>query len=101
DDDTIVRGLLGDYLASAGAEVEKVEAAIAAADARAIAFAAHKLKSSSRSVGAVPFGELCARLESVAKAGDCAAAAGLGDDFSRQWAAVRDAVSAALGKAAP
>lgn len=97
EDEDTVRALLGDYLASAAAELEKINAGIAEENAQAIAFAAHKLKSSSRSVGAVSFGELCAKLEAASKSGDSAALVALGTDLAGEWNAVRDAVGAALG----
>ena len=100
DDADTIHALLGDYLASAAAELEKIAAGIAGKDSQAVAFAAHKLKSSSRSVGAVGFGELCARLEAAGKASDTAAMADLRAEFASEWDAVRNAVQAALGEGA-
>ena len=50
-----------------------MHAAIAAGDARHAGAIAHKLKSSSRSVGALALGDLCAGLENFGRTGDKAA----------------------------
>lgn len=55
--------LMGVYLDSSPKLVTAINAALAAADAPALATAAHSLKSSSMSVGAVALGALCAELE--------------------------------------
>jgi len=96
DDEEVVQALLRDYLDSAAKELEKIRAAIACVDAQAVAFAAHKLKSSSRSVGAIQFGELCARLETAGKADDHVAVKASWPAFEDHWAVVRRAASAAL-----
>ena len=70
DDEEIVRELLSDYLVSARRLAVELRAACSAGDTRQVGAIAHKLKSSSRSVGALPLGELCAELESAGKAGD-------------------------------
>lgn len=50
--------------------------------------AAHKLKSSARSVGALALGELCAQMEQAGKRGDVGALAGLLPRFEAELAAV-------------
>ena len=70
DDEEIVRELLSDYLVSARRLAVELRAACSAGDTRQVGAIAHKLKSSSRSVGALALGELCAELESAGKAGD-------------------------------
>ncbi|MDO8707033.1 MAG: Hpt domain-containing protein, partial [Sulfuricaulis sp.] len=49
---------------------------------------AHKLKSSSRSVGALALGELCAAMEKAGKDGDTAALAALLPQFEQELAGV-------------
>ena len=73
DDEGTVREILSDYLASAGRLAPELRAAVAAGDTQQVGAIAHKLKSSSRSVGALAFGDLCAGLESAGKVGDKAA----------------------------
>ncbi len=68
DDPEIVREFLADYLAAARRAATELRAAQAADDIRAIGAIAHKLKSSSRSVGALALGDLCAELENSCRA---------------------------------
>lgn len=65
-----VRKFLADYLASARRLAGEVRAALAAGDTRHAGAIAHKLKSSSRSVGALALGDLCAELEKSGQAED-------------------------------
>ncbi len=69
DDPIVVRDFLAEYQAASGRLATEARAALAAADLREIASIAHKLKSSSRSVGAVVLGDLCAELENTCRAG--------------------------------
>jgi PAS domain S-box-containing protein len=68
DDPEIVREFLAEYLAAARRSATDFRAARAAGDIRTIGAIAHKLKSSSRSVGALALGDLCAELESASRA---------------------------------
>ena len=65
DDPQTVRELLFDYRASARKVAATLRAAFAAADVRQVGAIAHQLKSSSRSVGAMDLGDLCAELENA------------------------------------
>ncbi|TAK27320.1 MAG: PAS domain S-box protein [Myxococcaceae bacterium] len=67
DDERVIRRLLNQYQTSAAALVEAVRAKHAAGDLDGVAGAAHKLKSSSRSVGAMAFAEACAAMERCAR----------------------------------
>jgi len=69
DDATIVREFLADYQASARRLANDMRSAQAAGDIRAIGAIAHKLKSSSRTVGAQVLGDLCAELENASRTG--------------------------------
>ena len=67
-DDSAIQGeLLSLFLSSAASQAAELRAA---ADARAAAAVAHKLKSASRSVGAMALGDLCAEIEAAGRAGD-------------------------------
>jgi len=70
DQPDTVAEFLTDYLASARRLADEMHAAIAASDARHAGMVAHKLKSSSRSVGALALGDLCAGLENFGRTGD-------------------------------
>ena len=70
DDEEVVRDFLSDYLKLAEELAAGLHAAAGGKDVRQVASIAHRLKSSSRSVGALPLGDLCAALESAGKAED-------------------------------
>lgn len=66
-DELVINELLGDYLESARDHSETIAKAWQTHDLNQIASVAHKLKSSSRSVGALRLGEVCATLEQAVK----------------------------------
>ena len=70
DDPATVNEFLTDYLTSSRLLAEEMRAALAAGDSRQVGTIAHKLKSSSRAVGALVLGDLCAELENFGKTGD-------------------------------
>lgn len=70
DDKAIVDEFLVDYLASARHLCGEMRAALTVGDTQQLSAAAHRLKSSSRSVGALALGDSCAELENFGKAGD-------------------------------
>jgi HPt (histidine-containing phosphotransfer) domain-containing protein len=80
------REVLEEYLNSAPADVAKVAAAVNAADAGALARAAHALKGASATIGAKGFAAIALELEHAGKAGtlgDAPAALGrLQSEFS-------------------
>ena len=75
DDEETVREFLADYLASARRLTAELRETCVANDTRKVGAIAHKLKSSSRSVGALALGDLCAEMENAGKAEDKAAIA--------------------------
>ncbi|WP_454744156.1 PAS domain S-box protein [Cupriavidus necator] len=68
DDRDIVNGLLSDYLIALRGQTKELRLHARNGNARQVSLIAHKLKSSSRSVGALTLGDLCAKLESAGKA---------------------------------
>jgi len=70
DDETIIREFLHDFHSSADKIVTELRAAYAQGNMATVGAAAHKLKSSARSVGALALGELCAAMEQAGKAGE-------------------------------
>ena len=70
DDEETFREILGDFIEPATANVQEITDAADAGDAAAVGAAAHKLKSSSRSVGAYELGDLCFELEKAGKEGN-------------------------------
>jgi PAS domain S-box-containing protein len=72
DDPEIARELLEEYLVSVQRLSVELKDHCMAGRGRDAGAVAHKLKSSSRSVGALGLGELCARLEEMGKTADAA-----------------------------
>ena len=88
DDEAMIREFLHDFRISAARAAVELRAACAAGQAMAAGALAHKLKSSSRSVGALALGELCAEMEQAGKAGDSATLAILLPGFEHELASV-------------
>jgi HPt (histidine-containing phosphotransfer) domain-containing protein len=94
DDPDVLRDLLEDYGRTARIQVAEMEQAGVAGRAAEVAATAHKLKSSSRAVGAMKLGDLCETLERDGRAGELEALrTSLG-----QLRAEFDAVQACLGE---
>ncbi len=70
DAPAILSELLAEYAHSIARSVPELRSAVAAKDHEQTAAIAHRLKSSSRSVGALPLGDLCAELENAGKRND-------------------------------
>jgi HPt (histidine-containing phosphotransfer) domain-containing protein len=96
DDPEIVRELLSDYQQSVGRLAAELRAHCDAGRGREAGAIAHKLKSSSRSVGALTLGDLCAELENAGKAGDLALLANWAKQFDAALAAVEDSLEQLL-----
>jgi len=62
-DESFVRDLLKTYVAQAAEQFDAIQAAVAAADARAAARAAHSLAGASLNVGALRVATICRRIE--------------------------------------
>ena len=88
DDGAMIREFLHDFRLSAAKIAAELRAACAANQTEAAGALAHKLKSSSRSVGALALGELCAALEQAGKGGDTSALALLLPKFEQELAGV-------------
>lgn len=73
DDDDTVLGLLSDYLESLNHLTQELHTVYGKHDIRQVCAITHKLKSSSRVVGALALGDLCAEIERAAKAEDISA----------------------------
>ncbi len=77
---------LGDL---AGTAVDMAAASVRA-DWKALGDLAHRMKSSSRTLGAARLGDLCAKIETACKAGDADAAVRWLREFEQQAAVVRE-----------
>ncbi|MGG1944563.1 PAS domain S-box protein [Trinickia sp. NRRL B-1857] len=96
DDPETVRELLCDYQQSVGRLAGELRAHCEAGRGREAGAIAHKLKSSSRSVGALTLGDLCAELENAGKAGDLALLANWAKQFDAALAAVEQSLDRLL-----
>jgi signal transduction histidine kinase/HPt (histidine-containing phosphotransfer) domain-containing protein len=88
DDEATLREFLQDFRISAATIATELRTACAEGWAAVAGAAAHKLKSSARSVGALALGELCAEMERAGKIGDTAALAVLLPRFEHELASV-------------
>ncbi len=70
DDEETFRQILNDFVEPSSSNVAEVHEAYSQRSAAGIAAAAHKLKSSSRAIGANDLADVCLRLEQAGKAGD-------------------------------
>ncbi|MBI1173731.1 MAG: PAS domain-containing protein [Sideroxydans sp.] len=88
DDSAVIRQFLADFHSSATSMSAALHSAYAAGKVTEVGAIAHKLKSSARSIGALPLGELCAEMERAGKAADANALAQLLPEFEQELSAV-------------
>lgn len=100
NDPATVQEFLTAYLASARRLADELRTAGAEDDAKQVGAVAHKLKSSSRSVGALGLGDLCADLENACAAGSKAAVDAGMAQFETAWAEVEAEIIHLLAKPA-
>ena len=77
------------FLGQAATRLEAARAGVAAGDAAPVALAMHTLKSSSRQLGAMALGDLCAETEALAARGDLAPLPGIVDQVGEELERVR------------
>ncbi len=73
DDPVMIRDVLKDFLPPSHEIIEEIKAGVTGESAEAIQMAAHKLKSSARSIGANELADICLLLETAGKDADMAA----------------------------
>ncbi|MEO7559215.1 MAG: response regulator, partial [Nitrosospira sp.] len=88
NDPAVINEFLRDFRASSARIAADLRAASQAGEATTAGAAAHKLKSSARSVGALVLGDLCAEMEAAGKAGDIEAVKALLPRFESELAVV-------------
>ncbi|MDH4099962.1 MAG: response regulator [Nitrospirota bacterium] len=93
DDEAVVRDFLREFQSSMAGIAAELRAACDTGDSALAGALAHKLKSSSRSVGAITLGELCAEIEQACKAGHTDSLAKLLSRFETETAAVEEYIS--------
>ena len=96
DDPDSVTHFLGEYLSISRHQADELGTAITNNDIQKIAGLAHKLKSSSRTIGAMRLGDVCANLESVCKANDRSAIVETLIEFDHNYALVEAEITQIL-----
>ncbi len=89
DDPEMIKDMLQDYRASAKKTAAELRTAYQAEQWKTVGALAHKLKSSSRSVGALALGELCASMEQAGKSNNAKVLAELLPSFDAEMATVQ------------
>jgi HPt (histidine-containing phosphotransfer) domain-containing protein len=89
DDDEAIGRILGVFGNSLPASADELRSACTARDAKRVLAAAHRLKSSARSTGALRLGDCCAEFERAARADATGRFSGLLDQFNSELAAVQ------------
>ncbi|CAG9179090.1 Sensor histidine kinase RcsC [Cupriavidus pinatubonensis] len=92
DDAAAIRELLDEYERAAQTIAAGIRRDIAAQRPDGVAHGAHRLKSSSRAVGAFALGEVCHRMETAARQGNVAALGALGEEFDDVFARLSMAI---------
>lgn len=98
DDEALVHEFLSAYSTTAQRLGSELQHASAINDITRVGAIAHKLKSSSRSVGALPLGDVCCELENACHAGDHAGMAQYIAELEIAIKAVEASINAALVK---
>ncbi len=93
NDPALIAEFLADYLGSLSKSAAEIRAAAAEEDWSTVGSTAHRLKSSSRSVGAAPLGDCCEQLEKAGKCGDAAAVTEIMATFERLTTATVNAIT--------
>ncbi|MDY0046413.1 MAG: PAS domain S-box protein [Thauera propionica] len=97
DDEAMIGEFLTEYRSSLLDSARQMQAARAAGDWKGVGEIAHRLKSASRSVGALQLGELCAALEAAGRANRPEDAEKLMQGFGTAVDAVSSAIEARHG----
>lgn len=92
----VVSAVLGKYRKNLDETQETLRRAAADGDLAAIENAAHSLKGSSGTVGAMPMAEICRRLEDAARQGAVEVVGGALGELDREAVALRPALDAQL-----
>ena len=89
DQPAVLDQVIGLFLSDTPKQLQRLTAAASTGDAHALAQIAHSLKSGSRNLGALELGQLCERLEHLAKHGDVAGAVALAAPVHHEFLLVR------------
>lgn len=98
DDEQLIADVLGDFLAPAWETVGELESAFEGDDPGAVGMAAHKLKSSAKTIGATPLHRVCLVLEEAGKRDDRVRIADHLPEVRRTMARVESAIRDRAGE---
>ena len=90
--DALLAQLAAAFLGQAGTRLEAARAGVGAGDPAPVERAMHTLKSSSRQLGAMALGDLCAETEALAARGELAPLSGILDRVGEELERVRSAL---------
>jgi PAS domain S-box-containing protein len=88
DDEVAVQEVLKQFSARSAGVVAEVRAACSTGNVEAATAAAHKLKSSSRAIGAIALSDVCGHIERIGRSGDPVTLSQKLPDFDRSLSAV-------------
>lgn len=92
DDAEGVGEIIDTFLDDVPGTLEELQAGLDDDDARRVASAAHKIKGSASTLGAVTLAEICKDLEEAADDGDLASVAQRMDELEETWEATEAAL---------
>lgn len=92
DDDDVIEDFLTEYLSSANDIMAELDAEYTKGDLAKIGSLVHRLKSTSRSVGAMPLGDLSADIENACKANDKERVKGAQKQLSEMFNSVKHSI---------
>ncbi len=95
DDPEGVGDIIDTFLDDTPNSIEALKAGLADGDASAVASAAHKIKGSSSTLGAMRLSELCKTFEEKANEGDLSAVDARIDELDEVWEATETALQEA------
>jgi response regulator RpfG family c-di-GMP phosphodiesterase len=96
DDAAVVREFLSEYQRTVSEQAVQLKAAHDLGDMVQIGAVSHKMKSSSRAVGALKLGDLCAELDTASKAGERLRVRELMTEFHSAYTEVEEQLSQLL-----
>ena len=100
DDPEFEHVLLDEFLSQSAEILERLAGAIAGNDVAGVRAAAHELKGSSRTIGALAVGEVCQTLETIGGSGSLAGAEEACESLLHEFDRVRVAIHGHIQKAA-
>ncbi|MBW2422398.1 MAG: response regulator [Deltaproteobacteria bacterium] len=96
DESRVIARVVNTFLATSQKLLSAIRASVEADDPKALASAAHTLKSSSAQVGAQGLSNLCKELEALGRGGSCEGARALVNRISKEFKPVEEGLAAEI-----